>query len=190
MAKQPPFGGQLLNRLVPNENHDALLGDLYEEYQRDRSVLWYRVQILAAIVVGSLKYVRRHWVLGLRAIGIGVATFLAYFYVVGILFLNHTHIISPPGLVGAFVAAETFFLLGFAVSGWAVVRTHRACGIALALPFAGLMCALTLSETVSSLLMPRSLTLWESGTLVVKLLGIPASIVLGGYFATRRAGIA
>ncbi len=73
----PPSSARLLKRLVPNENHEALLGDLCEEYQRDRSLLWYRAQILAAIVIGSLGNVRTHWVLSMRAMTLGAATFLA-----------------------------------------------------------------------------------------------------------------
>ncbi len=54
--KQPPrFAGRLLKRLVPAQNHDALLGDLCEEYQRRRSVAWYCLQILSAVVVGAWK---------------------------------------------------------------------------------------------------------------------------------------
>jgi len=191
ISQPPRFAARLLKRLVPGQqDHDVLIGDLNEEYHRGRSKTWYLLQILAAIVVGSLKNVRRHWFLSLRAIAIGVATFLAYFYVVGDLFLNHTHMIAPPGLAGAFVLIWAFFLVGSGLSGWAIVRCNREYGLALALPFAALMCALALSEVVSSVLTPRSLTLWEAGGLVVKLLGIPASIVIGGYRATRRAGAA
>ena len=36
---QPPqFAARLLKRLVPAQNHEALLGDLCEEYQRRRSL--------------------------------------------------------------------------------------------------------------------------------------------------------
>jgi len=169
ISQPPRFAARLLKRLVPGQqDHDVLIGDLNEEYHRGRS----------------------NWFLSLRAIAIGVATFLAYFYVVGDLFLNHTHMIAPPGLAGAFVLIWAFFLVGSGLSGWAIVRCNREYGLALALPFAALMCALALSEVVSSVLTPRSLTLWEAGGLVVKLLGIPASIVIGGYRATRRAGAA
>jgi hypothetical protein len=54
----PSFGGPLPRRLVHAQDHDALLGDLCEEYQRRRSKAWYFFQILAAIVIGSLRNVR------------------------------------------------------------------------------------------------------------------------------------
>jgi hypothetical protein len=186
----PPSGARLLRRLVPNENHDALLGDLCEEYQRDRSLRWYRAQILAAIVVGSLKNVRRHWLLALRAIAIGAATFVAYFQVFGIMVLNKVHWIRLPGLAGFFVMTSLFFHAGFAASGWAIVRSHRQYGIALAVPFATLMAALTLTDAVTHLWTSHSWTTFEMlFDLLVKPL-FPASILAGGYAATRRARLA
>ena len=183
----PPSGARLLRRLVPNENHDALLGDLCEEYQRDRSLRWYRAQILAAIVVGSLKNVRRHWLLALRAIVIGAATLVASFQVFGVMVLNRVHWIRLPGLAGFFVMASAFFLAGFAVSGWAIVRFDRRYGIALALPFAAVMTALSFADIARTLWTPHSLATVEMFfTLLVKPL-FPVSVLAGGYFATRRA---
>jgi hypothetical protein len=51
----PRFAGRLLKRLMPAQDHDILLGDLYEEYQRDRPIVWYCLQIRAAIVVCSWR---------------------------------------------------------------------------------------------------------------------------------------
>ena len=71
--RQPPrFAGRLLKRLVPAQNHDALLGDLSEEYQRRRSVTWYFLQILSAVVVGSWKDIRSHQLLAGRAAAVGL----------------------------------------------------------------------------------------------------------------------
>jgi hypothetical protein len=55
MTQPPAFAARLLKRLVPAQDHDVLLGDLCEEYQRGRSLAWYWAQILAATVVGSWK---------------------------------------------------------------------------------------------------------------------------------------
>jgi hypothetical protein len=194
-TRRPPVhAGRLLKMLLPRHDHDALLGDLYEEYQRRRTVTWYRLQILAAIVVGSCKDARVHWVLALRAIGVGAASFLVYFYVVGILVLNNmNHVIRAPGFAGAFVMVWLFFLGGFGVSGWAIVRCHRAYGITLAMPFAALMGVLGLSDVARSALTLHSWTPQEAFTLfglVVKSFAIPGSIVLGGYVAARRVGTA
>src|SRR6476646_1916691 len=68
----PRFAGRLLKRLVPAQNHDILLGDLHEEYQRGRSVAWYWLQILAAIVVRSWKDVRANPLVAARAVVTGL----------------------------------------------------------------------------------------------------------------------
>jgi hypothetical protein len=143
--RQPPsIAGQLLKRLLPAQDHDALLGDLCEDFQRDRSVF--------------------------------------YFQVVGIWILNSVHWILLPGDLGFFVTAEFFFLVGFAVSGWAVGRSHRAYGITLVMPFAALIGVLSLSDLLRSAPALDLATLF----LAVKPITLPAAILLGGYRAAPR----
>jgi uncharacterized membrane protein YhfC len=187
----PPSGARLLKRLVPSENHDALLGDLCEEYQRDRSLLWYRAQILAAIVIGSLRNVRTHWVLSLKAMALGAATFLAYFQVIGIMVLNNIpYWMQPPlGLFGFFVMAGLFFLAGFAASGWVIVRFHRRYGIALAVPFAALTAALSFADIARILWTLHSSSAEMLFNLLIKPL-FAVGVLAGGYAATLRARLA
>jgi len=172
----------LLERLLPRHDWDALIGDLHEEYQRDRSRPWYFAQILAAIVVASLKDSRTHWALALRSIVIGVAAFVAYFQVVGIWTLNNARGLIPLGYVGASLLPWLFFLTGFALSGWVIGRFHRAYGITLVIPFAALMSVLGLTDLVRSAIFSQSWTLW----LLLKPLAIPGAILLGGYWAANR----
>jgi hypothetical protein len=202
-VNQPPqFAGRLLKRLVPARDHDALLGDLCEEYQRRRSMSWHWLQILAAIVVGSWKDTRAHWVLALRAIAVGVALFpvagllhlrdrLAYLQVELIYGLsNQPH--RWLGILGphTFIFSELMSVVGFAVTGWLIVRLHRTHGIALAMPFTAVIAALTLTDFLrQALLMPA----WRSrGVFLLLLRGATSvaflvSILLGGYLATRSA---
>ena len=71
--RQPPrSAGRLLKRLVPTQDHDILLGDLCEEYQRGRSIVWYWLQILAAIAIRSLKDVRANPLVAARAVITGL----------------------------------------------------------------------------------------------------------------------
>src|SRR5262252_6188870 len=72
LRQPPPFAGRLLKRLVPTQDHDVLLGDLSEEYQRGRSTAWYLLQILAAIIVGSWRDVRTHRITAARAVITGI----------------------------------------------------------------------------------------------------------------------
>jgi hypothetical protein len=53
MTRPTAFADRLVERLVPGQDHDALLGDVREERERGRSALWFGVQILAAILIGS-----------------------------------------------------------------------------------------------------------------------------------------
>jgi hypothetical protein len=68
----------LLERLLPSQDIDALLGDIDEEARR-RSPFWYWGQIVAAIVVGSYRAVRKHPFLALRAVGVGLLTLVVVF---------------------------------------------------------------------------------------------------------------
>jgi hypothetical protein len=194
----PRFGAHLLKLLVPAQDHDALLGDLCEEYHRGRSQAWYFAQILAAIVVGSWKDTRAHWVLAIRALAVGVAStalasravpFLAYVQVVLIYGLsNRPH--RWLGILGpqTFVYSELMSVVGFVASGWLIVRLHRAHDIALAMPFAAVIAALTLMGFLrQALLLPA----WTPGGAFVLLLSgansvsFPLRILFGGYSATR-----
>ena len=176
--RQPPaIAGQLLKRLVPAHDHDALLGDLSEDFQHDRSAFWYWAQIVAAIVVGSFRDMRAHWVLALRSIAIGAASFVAYFQVVGIWILNNFHPVVPASLL-----PWIFFLAGFVWSGWIIGRSHRAYGITLVIPFAAAMGVLGLTDLARSAMNPHAWTLW----LLLKPLLIPFAILLGGYRAAVR----
>jgi hypothetical protein len=152
---QPPaFAARLLRRLVPAQDHDALLGDLYEEYQRRRSLAWYWLQTLAAIAVGSWKDIRTHWLLALRAVGTGIASSLVYFAASALMaslisaglrrlgegILVGSHWIhwrnnwqpATPLLLAIDVFALLFYV-GFLVRGRMLGRPHGSYGILLAL---------------------------------------------------------
>jgi hypothetical protein len=160
MTIQPPaIGARLLKRLVPARDHDALLGDLFEEYQRRRSVLWYGLQILAAIVVGSRKDIRTHRLLTLGAIGVGVASLVLYFYAGGMAFnvvlrrLNEGILVGnhwiywrpqPPRFT-VHLLPLLFLHFGFLVSGWVIGQLYRAHGITFVVAFATFV-QLTISQ--------------------------------------------
>jgi hypothetical protein len=202
ISQPPAFPARLLKRLVPAQDHDALLGDLSEEYQRRRSLSWHWLQILAAIVVGSWKDTRAHWVLTLRAIAVGAALFwmagllhlrdrLAYFQVELIYgSSNRPHhwlsVFGPHTLV----FSGLIFVVLFSASGWVIVRLHRAHGIALMMPFTAVIAALTLTEFLRRALQMPAWT--RNGVFMLALSGATSlafliGILLGGYLATRPA---
>jgi hypothetical protein len=70
---------KLLQRLLPSQDIDALLGDIVEE-ARHRSRLWYWSQLVAVLVVASWKDVRAHKWLAVRATVTGLLVLPVFFY--------------------------------------------------------------------------------------------------------------
>lgn len=204
IRRPPAPAARLLTKLLPRHDHDALLGDLCEEYQRGRSLGWYWMQIVAGIAVGSWKDARAHWVLALRAIAVGNAVLamigvlrlrdrLAYFQVELIYGLsNQPHrwlgILGPHTLI----FSDLTSVVGCAVSGWVIVRLHRAHGIALVMPFTAVIAVLTLTDSLrQALAIPAALLIPASprGVFLLLALGtkcvlVPTGILLGGYLTT------
>jgi hypothetical protein len=145
----PAYAARLLKKLVPTHDHDALLGDITEEAPH-RSHLWYWTQLAAVLVVGSWRDVRRHPLLALRAIALGIATLVVAFApasamlrVVRVLseggyYLGPYWLTLPPNAFRWLPAVIN--PLGFAASGWAIVRAHRAFGMTLLVPWMLLVC--------------------------------------------------
>jgi hypothetical protein len=187
----------LLERLLPSQDIDALLGDIDEEARR-RSPFWYWGQIVAAIGVGSYRAVRKHPFLALRAVGVGLLTLVVVFLpapallrVVRVLsdgtgyYVGPYWVTLPPNAFRYFPALVN--VLGFAASGWMIARVDRAHGIAMLMPWALLVCALPLYVLVDALThYGRPITL--TGPIVggvLSSLSLPAWVVLGGMFGVR-----
>jgi hypothetical protein len=214
--RQPPqFAGRLLKRLVPAQDYDALLGDLSEEYQRRGSVLWYCLQILAAIAVGTWKDIRTHRLMTLRAIGIGIASLVVYFFFAsallntvtrrlqeGILFGNHWIYWRPwPGTFMSNAVPMLFVHAGFLVSGLVIGRLNRAHGITSAAAFAAFVGSLFLALYVVGYILlvlyavfhiqapGVHYTAGSSRDTYFSPVWMVLCIVIGGYFATRRAEV-
>jgi hypothetical protein len=208
IRQPPPFAGRLLMRLVPAQNHDALLGDLSEEFHRRQSVVWYWAQILAAIIVSSWKDIRAHKLLAFRAIIVGFAlqalAVYAIFWLRGVLtgggfMLGHTWIGLPwyrhwPYTSRSLAAAfEVERIVGYMTVGWLLVRLHRGHGLAAVLAyravgFVVLPTELLLRATLSSHgLGPQYLFAWS---LAMRNAFLDSALMIaGGYLATRRTDV-
>jgi hypothetical protein len=195
-----------LKRLLPSRDIDALLGDVAEERSR-RSRLWYWSQLLAIVVVASWRDVRSHPLIALRAVAIGCVTLASYFAIVlrlndvikalsydGVSVGSHRITLPNPALFQPpydVILVLAISLLGFALAGWAIVRLHRARGIAMAMLFVALMTSLALiplaivltDDAPGARSMTISAIIWTFGPLF---LSVPGGILLGGYAATRR----
>jgi hypothetical protein len=195
-----------LKRLLPSCDIDALLGDIAEERSR-RSPVWYWCQLLAIVVVASWRDVRRHPLLALRAIATGFVALTLYFggvqligrvinvltnggyYVAG----HWLRLSRPPGPPPPYDAMVVIAIiaLGFISSGWAIVRFHRAHGIAMAMPFVAattllalIPLAIVLSDTgPGTRQMPVHEFIATFGTLFGS---VPGGILLGGVLGLRR----
>jgi len=176
MRHTTPFAARLLQRLIPSQDHGALIGDLQEERQRGRSRVWYIAQILAAIIVGSWKDIRTHRLLALRAIGIGIAALVLYFFAAGAL-LNFVQRRLYEGIR---------VHVGFLFSGWVIGRLHRAHGITFAVAFAAVLAMLLLALFVAAGVRVTYATP-HPGDTYISPLWLLLCVVIGGWFATHRA---
>jgi hypothetical protein len=141
--RSPVFAARLLKRLVPSQDHDVLLGDLNEEYQRGRSRVWYFAQIAAAIVVGSWKDLHAHPIVAARAVAIGlvaeVLLVTALPVVLDVLtgagFMWGGRWIGLPWYwhwpyaLSLDTVMMTIWIAGHLLMGWLIVRLHRAHGV-------------------------------------------------------------
>jgi hypothetical protein len=196
-----------LERLLPSRDIDALVGDIAEERSR-RSRLWYWLQLLAIVVVASWRDVRSHPLIALRAVATGCVTLATYFAIVlrlndvikalsydGVSVGGHRITLPNPALFQPpydVILVVAISLLGFTLAGWAIVRLHRAHGIAMAMLFVALMTSLALiplaivlaDDAPGARSMTISAIIWTFGPLF---LSVPGGILLGGYVATGPA---
>lgn len=206
--RQPPrFAARLLMRLVPVQNHDALLGDLSEEFQRRRSVTWYCLQILAAVVVGTLKDIRAHGLVAARAIVTGLISQLLLVVVISSLqnvmtgagFMWGDRWIGlrwywhwPYTLWSFTLIFQGIWLAGEATIGWLIVRLHRGHGVTMVLAYGGVLWAIRFAALTQVALLtapqPHIPHLWYP--VVNGLLRESYFLILGGYLATRPSRVA
>jgi hypothetical protein len=134
------FAMWLLQRFGVPERNESLMGDLAEERSAGRSALWLWGQTLAAIgdaVAGDLL---DHWLLALRAIAMGWAVSLAWWWGMNALLSGVGH--DGNGFLSGYRWRAYQILLPFTlflwpvVVGWIVARSHRAQRGTMVLAFA------------------------------------------------------
>jgi hypothetical protein len=205
--KPPPFAARLLERLVPGQDHEALLGDLTEECQRRGSVPWYCRQILAAIIVGSLKDIRAHTLVAARAIVTGLISQLLLVVVT----LQLKNVLTGAGVtwgdrwIGlpwywhwpyAFwsfaLIVQAIMFAGYVMIGWLIVRLHRGHGVTMVLTYCVVLWALRFAALAQFAPLtsphPHIPSLWVP--VVNGLIGESLFLIVGGYIATRPSRVA
>ena len=116
MRRPPALSKWLLERVV---SHDSIAGDLAEEYASGRSTLWYVMQVLSAIVIGTSGDIRKHKWLSVRAIVVGWA-FLVWWVSIFNLLSWKEWTDDQSGCLWWGIP-----IAGFFASGWVVGRFHR-----------------------------------------------------------------
>jgi hypothetical protein len=180
----------ILHRLLPSQDTDALLGDIAEEYAGGRSALWYGLQILAAIVIGSGKAVRANKGVALGAIAAGFGFQMAFGNGLLLARIAARHAGHPTTwLVDELLQVSSDMLLG-----WSLVRLYRSHGITMLFAFRAAMLAFLLIiflwyASLAAVRADVAMLVWQASQFRSPLVHLVVeSIVMfaGGYLATRR----
>jgi hypothetical protein len=75
MAKPPRLANWLLEHLTSGPQRESLIGDLYEQFARGRSPLWFWMQGLTTIALTAFQEIRAHRILALRGLALSMAVF-------------------------------------------------------------------------------------------------------------------
>src|SRR5581483_11656066 len=67
----PRIATWLLHTFAAGGTQESIAGDITERYMRGRSRLWYWRQVLAAVVMATVREVRTHTFRSIRAVAIG-----------------------------------------------------------------------------------------------------------------------
>lgn len=141
--RPPSVATWLLNRLEPSERNESLEGDLFEEYQRRQSRIWYWKQALTAIAIIAGRDIRAHKLLVVRAVVVGSIALSFFSSLLSLLTLKviakevpaswWTHHGNYPR--GVEIVAGTLMCVAAFGSGWVVARLHRSHRVAMLLAY-------------------------------------------------------
>ena len=150
-SHRPTLATWLLERLGSGPTHEALAGDLIEQYRQGRSGAWYWRQVLVAIIVGAANDIGAHKLLALRALVSGwvvreilrfPADPLAHWLRNWTVDNGHDTVravllFSGPGQFQ--LPSMIVLCLSAAAAGWIVARLHRSHRRAMVLLFASFL---------------------------------------------------
>jgi hypothetical protein len=139
MRSRPPSVATWLLEHFHSGPNDYITGDLIEAYQSGRSRIWYWKEVIVAVVVSFFQEIIAHPVLAVRAITIGWATLILFYYgvgpLLGRLLIGRFFRLSGYPFGPSMLIWLTLSLFVLAASGWIVGRLHRSHRIAMVLLF-------------------------------------------------------
>lgn len=122
IRKVPTLPTWLLNRFVSGSRREALLGDLFEEYQAGRTAGWYWREALIALVVSFRRQARGLFSLrGSQAILACTAQAVLFVWVVTLAEQYRQHCAALPALLGSPIVPTLYAgvaLIAIAVAVW------------------------------------------------------------------------
>jgi hypothetical protein len=124
-TRPPKIPRWLLRHFGSSPKNDAVIGDLDEQYQRGRSLLWYWRQVLLAIVEGFVAEIRLHKLLAIRALFIGNLFKIVTTYLLDLVtryLARHRHAWETPNLLFSSLVVT---ILLCAISARIVALLHR-----------------------------------------------------------------
>jgi hypothetical protein len=105
----------------------ALAGDIFEEYDRRRSTIWFARQVLVALFAGLWGHLREDKTLAIRTIFLGLGAGEAFVLLVQYPWALLQHWLhGPPFAPVPVIATLCFILVTSAAAGWVVARMQRA----------------------------------------------------------------
>jgi hypothetical protein len=199
-SNQPPrLATWLLERLTSDEKRESLIGDLLEQYVHGRSAAWYWRQAIGSILAGSVRDIRDHKLLAVRAVLVGLAA-MSVFGALDRFFLQVVSVLASGGIYfgGHWVTLDygwmrnrlyiafLLALLGAAASGWIVGRLHRRHQMPMVFAFlVSVVLASMLQMAIQVMLVGWTIRpiVQYSQTIVVVFVFVPCCILLGGLMS-------
>lgn len=144
MRRNPPAVARwLLDRFGIPWRNESLMGDLVEEYRSGRSAMWFWRQTVVAIATMTLRDIRSHKLLALRAYVMSALLSAAWAWLTSM--AEHRLVGAPNWLALITMFQLLTFLIWPGFVGWAVARAHRPYQAAMVLLIAAIDLILSVS---------------------------------------------
>ena len=204
-AHPPAMAMRLLALVGSTPNHQALVGDLVEQYREGRSRAWFWRQTAAALLRAMAGDIRGHKLLALRAIAVGWGLYFAFSFPVNYASrLLRGVILTRLSEIGEYSFSSTFWATRLSstlliytacfAAGWLVARLHRRQALAMVCFFSASVLVVEYTVISAGFLLfpaqaPPGYPPFALVAPAVLAIGRPLGVLLGGltWVLTTRA---